>query len=114
MCDPGLTCGPDGKCAGGSTSGVTITDPAARGCELLLNEPLGTSVVSVTFANGVKGAWVRESPKVAVTFVAGADAPIASGSVALGLNGGATVSVTTASCVDLHGTRLNGSPVEIK
>jgi hypothetical protein len=113
-CDTGLTCGADGKCAGGSTSGVTVTDANARGCELLLNEPAGTAVVGVTFNNGLKGTWVRESPKVAVTFVAGADKAIGDGSVVLALTGGTSVSVTKASCVDVHGARVNGTPVVIK
>ena len=111
----GLVCGADGKCGGVTAKGVRIVDSAARGCELLLTEAAGTTVANVTFSNGLKGTWVREAPKVAVTFVAGDNAAITDGSVQLGLTGtNAAVSLAAGSCVDLNGARLNGNPVVVQ
>jgi hypothetical protein len=115
VCDMGLVCGSDGKCGGVTAKGVHIADPAARGCELVLTEGAGTSVANVTFSNGLKGSWVREAPKVAVTFVAGADQAIADGAVQLGLTGAnPAVSLAIGSCVDVHGSRLAGTPVMVQ
>lgn len=114
MCDDGLACGADNMCSAVATVGVHV-DPAARGCEVVFTEPSGTNVAQVSFKNGLKGAWVRESPKVAVTFVAGADSTIADGSIELGLGGaGAAVTVLSGSCVDSNGSRLPGTTVSIK
>lgn len=106
VCNEGLVCSGDQKCAPGVTAGVQISDATARGCEFVLTEAPGTEVLSVEFKNGAKGTWIREAPRVAVTVVAGADTALA-GSVSLGLTGSVTsLSLSKASCVDLKGQRL--------
>jgi hypothetical protein len=114
VCDTGLVCQADNTCGGGVAKGVHV-DATARGCELLLTEAAGTTVAGVSFTNGLKGTFVRESPKVAVTFVAGGDKAISDGSVQLTLGGdNPSVAMVLGSCVDVHGARLPGSPVTVQ
>lgn len=108
VCDGALVCGGDHKCATPTLATVSVSAASARGCELVLNESAGTTVAAVNFKNGLEGTWVRQAPKVAVTFVAGGDSPV-SGQVELGLVGPASgVSVSKAGCVDVNGVRLAG------
>ncbi len=105
-CADGLTCAGDNTCAPAVAAGVQIADLAARGCEFVLTEAPGTEVVSVTFKNGAKGTWIRESPRVAITVLAGGDAALGD-AVQLGLTGAASsLALSKASCVDLKGQRL--------
>lgn len=109
-CDTGLVCGPANTCLPPTTAGVAVDDAAARGCEVLLTEAPGTTVAAVTFKNGVQGTWIRQAPKVAVSFVAGGDSAIGA-NVELGLVGAASgVTVTKAACVDRLGQRLATTP----
>ncbi len=109
-CDDGLACGPANLCVPPVTAGVAVDDAAARGCELLLTEAPGTTVVSVAFRGGVQGTWLRQAPKVAVSFVAGGDTALAS-NVELGLVGPASgLTVSRSSCVDRLGKRLTSAP----
>ncbi|MBL8919180.1 MAG: hypothetical protein JNJ54_09995 [Myxococcaceae bacterium] len=116
QCNDGLACGADGKCAAPTLAGVVVSDPAARGCEVLLTEAPGTVITSGQFSGGVVGTSIREAPKVALTFVAPGDAPFPAGGVQLALAQGATsgVTVTKASCVDVKGARLAGATVTIR
>ncbi len=114
-CDDGLACGSDGKCGAVEVRGVHVSDAAARGCEVVLGEQAGTTVTGVVFKNGLKGAFVREAPRVAVTFVAGGDQAIAAGSVEVRLSGSApSVTLASGSCVDSKGARLGGAPVSVR
>jgi hypothetical protein len=111
-CDANLVCGPANTCVPPVTAGIAVDDASARGCEVLLAEAGGTTVASVTFKGGVQGTWIRQAPKVAVSFVAGGDSALG-GNVELGLVGGGAsgVTVTKASCVDRLGARLTTTPV---
>lgn len=115
-CNDGLACGADGKCAAPTLAGVVVSDPTARGCEVLLTESAGTVVTAGQFSGGVVGTSLREAPRVALTFVAPGDAPFPAGGVQLSLAQGTTagVSVTKATCVDSKGTRLPGATVTIR
>ena len=107
-CNDALVCSADNKCIAPTMATVRVTDAAARGCELVLNEAAGTTVAAVAFNNGVEGTWVRQAPKVAVTFVAGGDSAV-SGQVELGLTGPASgVTVSKTGCVDVRGQRIAG------
>lgn len=110
-CDANLVCGPSNTCVPPVTAGIAVDDANARGCELLLTEGPGTTVASVTFKGGVKGTWLRQAPKVAVSFVAGGDSALGS-NVELGLVGGGASSLTVskATCVDRLGARLTTAP----
>lgn len=97
-----------------SGAGVTVSDPNARGCEVLLLEG-GARVDSVTFDDTVKGTFIREAPRVAVSFVAAGDAPIAAGAVQVSLSGGAgDVEVKTVHCVDAQAKPLADVSVTLK
>lgn len=108
-CNAGLQCGADLKCVPAVSAGVQF--PAeARGCELLLTETAGTQVVSAEFKSGVKGTWLRQAPKVAVTVVAAGDSSLA-GAVQLSLSGPASaLTLSKASCVDVRGQALSTGP----
>lgn len=110
-CDANLVCGPANTCVPPVTAGIAVDDAAARGCELLLTEAPGTTVASVTFKGGVQGTWIRQAPKVAVSFVAGGDSALGN-NVELGLvgAGAAGVTVSKATCVDRLGARLGSTP----
>jgi hypothetical protein len=106
VCNDGLVCGSDQKCAPAVSAGVQVSDATARGCEFLLTESAGTEVVSVAFKNGAKGTWIREAPKVAVTVVAGGDTAL-TGAIDLGLSGSVSnLTISKTSCVDVTGQRL--------
>lgn len=107
-CADGLACNAANVCVPPVAAGVQI-DAAARGCEVLLTESAGSTVLSASFKNGVKGTFIRQAPKVALTFVSGGDTAIG-GNVELGLGGPASgLTVTKSSCVDLKGQRLTST-----
>lgn len=114
-CDPGLLCGAAHTCGPGTLGGLTVSDAAARGCEVLLTEQAGTTVGAVTFQGGVVGTWVREAPRVAITFVAPGDSALPGDGVQLGLVGPtAGLTLTKASCVDAVGKKLPASSVSVQ
>ncbi len=114
VCDDGLTCTAN-KCAGGVTAGFVVSDPKARGCELVLTESGTTSVSKVTFKSGLKGTFVKEAPRTAVTFVSETDATIPTGGVEVALSGDAQgVTVSAVSCVDSAGQKLADAKVSIR
>src|SRR4051812_7310457 len=116
-CDTGLVC-KTGLCIGATKAGLTVSDPMARGCEVLLLEKDST-VASITFDATVKGTFVREAPKVAVSFVSAGDTAIGAGSIQLALAGASGagsvsgVTVQTVSCVDAKAAALSGVHVTL-
>lgn len=116
------SCGPtpcvdgDPACTPMTLVGVTVSDPTARGCEVLLTEQPGTRVERGTFTQGVVGTSLREAPRVALTFVVSGDTAFPNGSVQLALSAGALsgVTVTQATCVDLAGARLPNATVSLR
>jgi hypothetical protein len=90
----------------GVKSGLTLSDPNVRGCEILLTE--GTAKIeSVSFDGTVVGTFIREAPKVAVSFVAAKDAPMGPSAIQLTVKGDATqVQVKKVSCVDAKAATL--------
>ena len=107
VCNEGLSCGADNKCAPPVAAGLQV-DAAARGCELLLTEA-GSTVVSANFKNGVKGTFIRQPPKVAVTFVSAGDSAIGN-NVELGLSGPSSgLTVSRSACVDVSGARISAT-----
>lgn len=115
-CNDGLTCGGDGKCTAPMLVGLVVSDPSARGCEVLLTEQAGTAVATGQFTGGVVGTTVRQAPRVAMTFVAPGDSSFPAGGVQLALSSGSTagLTVTKASCVDVKGARLPNATVSIR
>jgi len=102
---------PDGGVQG---VGVAFSDPAARGCELLLIEGAGR-VESVTFADTVRGTFLREAPRVAVSVVSTGDSPIAQGAVQVALSGDpAGVEVKTVRCVNAQASALDGVTASLR
>ncbi len=115
-CPSGDVCGAEGVCVAPTLVAVVVSDPAARGCELLLGEQAGAEVGSARFQSGAKGTHLREAPRVAVVFVAAKDQPLASGDVQLALTRGAAsgLSIEKASCVDSAGQRLPNATVSLR
>lgn len=114
VCDTGLVCTAN-VCSPGTVGGLSVGDAAARGCEVLLTEQAGTTVGQVEFQAGVVGTWVREAPRVAITFVAPRDAALPAGGVTLGLSGPASgLVLSKASCVDAAGKKLPASSVSVQ
>ncbi len=115
VCDDGLLCGEMNKCVSPTTVAVQVSDANARGCEVLLTETAGSTVADVTFAKGVQGAFVREAPKVAFSFVAPADARLPAESIGVAITGPATgITVSKVSCVDSAGQKLANATVTIR
>ncbi len=109
QCNDALACNPSNVCVPPVAAGLQVSDALARGCELLVTESAGSTVLSAAFKNGVKGTFVREAPKVAITFVSGGDTALGA-NVELGLSGPASgLTVGKTSCVDVKGQRLNAT-----
>lgn len=114
VCDEGLVCG-DNKCVAPTTAGVQVSDANARGCEVLLTESAGNTVTEVTFSNGVEGAFVREAPRVAFSFVAPTDARLPSAGVGVSIAGAPSgITVSKVSCVDSAGQKLANATITIR
>jgi len=114
-CDDGLVCGGSNTCVAPNTVGVQVSDANARGCEVLLSETAGSAVTDVSFTKGVEGAWVREAPRVAFSFVAPADARMPTDGISVVVTGPATgVSVARVNCVDSAGQKLANAAITIR
>lgn len=115
VCDEGLVCGDMNKCTSPTTVAVQVSDAKARGCEVLLTESAGSTVADVSFTKGVQGAFVREAPRVAFSFVAPANDRLPAEGVGVAIAGPASgVTVTKATCVDSTGQKLAGATVSIR
>jgi hypothetical protein len=113
-CDDGLVCD-EGSCHGAAVVGLSISDPNARACEVLLVET-GAHVLSVDFGVEVQGTHVREAPKTALSFISQSDAPIPDGAVQVRFaeGQGAPPEVGIVHCSDKQGARLPGAKVTIR
>jgi hypothetical protein len=89
-----------------------VSNANARGCEVLLTEK-GGKVQRVTFEGSVKGTFLREAPRVAVTFVSKEDSPIAAGVVKIEGGPLSGVEVTKVSCVDKSGAKLPDTKITL-
>lgn len=105
----------EGLCVGVDASGLTIQDPAARSCEVVLFET-GTEVLAVTFADGVQGTFVREAPRTAVTFHRTSDAAFDASSVTVqeASGAGGSVELRRARCFDREGAPLTGDALRLE
>lgn len=112
-CNGDLVC-MEGKCTGSFDVGVKVSDGRARGCDVLVNEA-GVRVADVTFNDKVKGTFVRESPRVAVSFISTTDAPIDASGIHLQVVGDdrAGVTVESVACADAAGKPLEGVTVSL-
>lgn len=108
----GGTSGSGGGGAGGASSGLSVSDANARGCEVLLTEK-SSKVQRVTFEGSVKGTFLREAPRVAVTFVSKDDSPIATGVVKIEGGPLSGIEVTKVSCVDKSGAKLPDTKITL-
>ena len=113
LCGAGLVCD-TGLCRAVSTSGLTVTNAAARSCEVVLVEA-GTEVLGVDFADGTLGTQVHESPRTAVTFTRQTDTPFAAGAVTVRRTDGmgAAVTLSHARCFDREGNALPGDSLRL-
>ena len=111
--DPDTATGGTDATDPGVKSGLTLSDPNIRGCEILLSE--GTAKIdTVTFDGTVVGTFIREAPKVAISFVAAKDAPMANGAIQVKINGDAKqVTVKKVSCVDVKAAAIAGVTAKI-
>lgn len=115
VCDDGLTCGEGNKCLAPMTVGVQVNDPNARGCEVLLTESAGSTITDVSFTKGVQGAFVREAPRVAFSFVAPADARLPADGLGVAVAGPSSgITVSKVTCVDSGGARLPNASITIQ
>ncbi|MCP4541188.1 MAG: hypothetical protein GY832_28980 [Chloroflexi bacterium] len=111
-CDDGLTC-VDGICKSQSSDGLSISDPLARSCEVLVEEN-DIRVVGLTKdETKIKATFVRQAPKVAITFYALKDAAIADGTLGIRYTGGGSMAIKKTSCADAKGKILTGATVTI-
>jgi hypothetical protein len=116
-CDSGLECAL-GVCRGGGVFALSIDDPQARSCDVLLQEK-GARVLKVRFAASVRGTHLRRAPRVAVSFVGRADAPFGAQPVIIETEGGAAagsqaLEVVTVECADRLGSALAGSRARLE
>lgn len=109
VCELGLVC-TEGLCERTREATLTVTDPAARSCEILVIES-GTEVRGALFPTGVEGTWIREAPRSAVVFHATADAPLPStvATIAYTDEAGASLVSARGRCFDARGQLLSGA-----
>ena len=109
VCDEGLVC-MEGICEAPRELTLSVGDPAARACEVLLRDG-DAEVASVRFY-GPSGAHVREAPLTSLSFAAASDAPIGA-SVSLQVLGEGAPTVERARCFDAEGRELAGAQVQV-
>jgi hypothetical protein len=109
-----LTC-MAGTCQGTFDVGVTVSNKNARGCDVLVTEQ-GSRVADATFGETVKGTFVREAPKVALSFISTSDAPIDGNGIQLQLIGAGSdgLQVESVECADRAGKPLEGVTIALK
>ena len=74
-CADGQSC-VDGTCVDeGTASGLVVTAPGARSCEILLEEQ-ASKVLGATYTDGVQGAWRKKAPNVALAISQTSDADL--------------------------------------
>ncbi len=111
-CDDGLTC-TGNVCGEGVSSGVVVSSPNARGCDVLLEEK-GVRVEKVAYDSTVKGTFIRQAPRVALSFVSASDAPIPNGAIKLTLSGpSAQVAVAKVTCVDSKAAPIADATIKL-
>ena len=111
-CDDGLICSSN-VCGEGTASGVVVSSTNARGCDVLLEEK-GVRVEKVAFDGSVKGTFIRQAPRVALSFVSASDAPIGAGAIKLTLSGPSSqVAVAKVTCVDTKAAPIAGATVKL-
>lgn len=111
-CDSGLSC-EAGTCRGVLTSGLKVTDPLARSCEVLVKDT-GGRFSEVVFSGAVTGRVIREGDKTAIAFHANTDASIGGDAVEVAFTGQVeridqALELTSARCFDASGTALAGT-----
>ena len=113
-CNEGLLCD-EGTCHGEGAVGLSISDPRARACEVLLVDK-GAHVLDVAFEADVQGTHVREAPNTALSFISRSDAPVPSGAVQVKFaeGKGAAPEVSVVHCSDAQGAPLAGVKVIIR
>ncbi len=110
-CNGSLVCS-DGLCVDVDTSGLNVSDPAARSCEVIVVED-NIEVVNVTFGEGVEGTFIREAPRVAVTFHKTDDSSFGSGTASVLTTGAGSLDLRRATCFDTNGAALGGDPLSL-
>lgn len=114
MCADGLVCD-NGLCRMVARAELTVTNPAARSCEVVLVEA-GTEVLGVDFAEGNLGTHEREAPRTSVAFTRQSDTAFAGGSVTVRRSDGmgGSVTLTRARCFDKDGNALTGDTLRLE
>lgn len=108
-CADGLVCTDGNVCERPRTEGLPAIDPAARSCEVLLEES-GAQVSGVRFGGSVVGEFVRQAPKTALAFHARGDTAMAGLDVGVEVAGDGAFTIASAHCFDRQG-RVVDSPL---
>lgn len=113
MCDAGLICD-TGTCVGMSASGLTVSSDAARACDLVIEEQTAR-VLAAGGDDSVEVVHKRRAPRVAVSFMSKADAPIAAGVVTLQSTGDTSgFAIASATCYGADGAVIDGVEVTLE
>jgi hypothetical protein len=78
---------------------LTVGSTAARACDVVL-ETTGSKTIDVRFAPGVRGQATQRESRLALSFIASADAPLPSPAAVLDRGSFETTTVVSASCFD--------------
>ena len=106
-CDEGATCS-NSMCVAVATSGLSFSSTDARSCELLIVEG-EAKVLGATFAEGLKGAWRKRAPNVALVVTQTQDEALPEGAAQLQVDGElAGVKIESVSCFDHLGKPVDG------
>lgn len=97
-----------------ATTGLQITSPDARACEVLLLDP--TEVLTeAAFAAGVDGRFVKEGQRTAIAVITTGDTAFPTDAITLRATGDlAAVTVKTGACFDRLGAEIPGAAPSVQ
>jgi len=106
-CASGHRCA-DSICRNGGASSVSVGNPDARACDVLLVETQAGRAPNVRFAPGVRGEQVYRSKKLALSFIAASDQPLPDPAVTIEAQSGsvAAYAVALSECADRAGQQV--------
>ena len=95
-------------------TGINVTNPAARACDVLLRVS-GDEVPVVRFSDRVTGQAIPKAPRLALSFVASGEASLVGQELAALIfeTADQSAEIVEATCYDGQGTRLEGEPLRL-
>jgi len=96
-------------------SGVFVTNPSARSCDVLLEEITDKAELTIEFSTSIQGQFQRKFPRLAISLVNTTDSPFTGELVSIySENPNQAQQIISADCYDKNGVVLEDSGVLIR